>query len=131
MLFTTKTEYGLKALEILAQKGQNKQTSLSDIAHQTGLSLSYLEQIFAKLKRAKIIKSTKGTDGGYSLSRHANQINLYEIISALEGQTAVNSCMAGTKSSCSGRCLTRKIWEEIQNDLEKKLKKYNLKNLIQ
>jgi len=131
MLFTTKTEYGLKALKILAQTGRNKQTSLSDIAHQTGLSLSYLEQIFAKLKGAKIIKSTKGTDGGYSLSRNANQINLYEIILALEGQTAVNNCMAGGKLSCSGNCLTRKVWAEIQSDMEKTLKKYTLKNLIQ
>lgn len=130
MLFTTKTEYGLKALEILAKNRSNQPISLADIASETGLSLSYLEQIFAKLKRAKIIKSTKGTDGGYSLSRNVNQINLYEIISALEGRTAVNSCMAGTKPNCSGRCLTRKIWVKIQNDIELTLKNYSLRDLI-
>lgn len=130
MLFTTKTEYGLKALAILAQSGRKKTVSLADIAKRTGLSLSYLEQIFAKLKAAKIITSIKGAEGGYALSRPAKEINLLEIISALEGRTAVNSCMAAGKLSCSGRCLTRKIWAEVQNNLEKTLKKYTLNNLI-
>jgi len=130
MLFTTKTEYGLKALEILAKSGRNKAISLADIAAETGLSLSYLEQIFAKLKKAKIITSTKGAEGGYVLSRPAKDINLLEIISSLEGKTAVNSCMAGSKQACSGNCLTRKIWVEIQNDLEKKLAKYKLCHLV-
>lgn len=130
MLFTTKTEYGLKALEILAKNRNNQPISLAYIASETGLSLSYLEQIFAKLKRAKLIKSVKGTDGGYSLCRPAAKINLYEIISALEGQTAVNNCMAGAKTNCSGRCLTRKIWVKIQDDIEKTLKNYSLRDLI-
>lgn len=130
MLFTTKTEYGLKALEILAKNNRGNAISLSDIAQETGLSLSYLEQLFSKLKRAKIITSTKGVGGGYVLSRPASKISLLEIISALEGRTSVNSCMAGAKQSCSGNCLTRKIWVEIQGDLEKTLNKYTLKNLI-
>lgn len=130
MLFTTKTEYGLKALEILAKNDDKQAISLAGIAKQTGLSLSYLEQIFAKLKKAKIIDSVKGADGGYALSRPARQIDLLEVVQALEGRTAVNSCMAGEKLSCGGRCLTRKIWLEIQHNLEKTLKKYKLKNLI-
>lgn len=130
MLFTTKTEYGLKALEILAKGGKNQAISLAEIAQRTGLSLSYLEQLFARLKQAKIVKSIKGAEGGYVLARPAKGINLLEIIFALEGQTAVNSCMAGKKQCCSGRCLTRKIWLEIQTDLEKTLKKYKLKDLI-
>ncbi|MFA6526476.1 MAG: Rrf2 family transcriptional regulator [Candidatus Buchananbacteria bacterium] len=130
MLFTTKTEYGLKALGILAKNGKNDAISLAEIAKQTDLSLSYLEQLFSKLKKAKIIKSTKGAEGGYFLARSAGDVSLLEIIQSLEGKTAVNSCMAGGKQSCSGNCLTRKIWVEIQDDIEQTLKKYTLKNLI-
>lgn len=130
MLFTTKTEYGLKALEILAKNGKNDAISLAEIAKQTDLSLSYLEQLFSKLKKAKIIKSTKGAEGGYFLARPAGDVSLLEIIQSLEGKTAVNSCMAGGKQSCSGNCLTRKIWVEIQDDIEQTLNKYTLKNLI-
>lgn len=130
MLFTTKTEYGLKALAILAKNKKKESLPLGDIARSTGLSLSYLEQIFAKLKRAGIIESVKGSDGGYHLARPAGKISLKEIIDALEGQMAVNTCMAGSKQSCSGHCLTRKVWVEIQHDLEKKLNKYKLKDII-
>jgi len=130
MLFTTKTEYGLKALGVLAKSGKNEAVSLAVIARQTGLSLSYLEQIFAKLKIAGIITSVKGVEGGYALSRPAKAIGLLAIIQALEGKTAVNNCMAGARKSCSSKCLTRKVWEEIQNNLEKTLKKYSLKDLV-
>jgi len=130
MLFTTKTEYGLKALRVLARCGRTKNVSLSDIAEETGLSLSYLEQIFSKLKKAGIVTGTKGAEGGYVLSRSAKNIDLLQIITALEGRTAVNSCMADGKQTCSGSCLTRRIWVEIQEDMEKKLKKYKLNQII-
>lgn len=130
MLFTTKTEYGLKALVILAKSKPEKSISLAEIAKKTGLSLSYLEQLFSKLKLAKLISSTKGAEGGYLLSRPAKDINLFDIIFALEGRTAINSCMAGGKLSCGGKCLTRKIWAEIQADIEQTLKKYTLNHLI-
>jgi len=130
MLFTTKTEYGLKALRLLARSVKNQAVPLSEISASSGLSLSYLEQIFAKLKRAEIIKSTKGAEGGYALNRPAKAISLLDIVEALEGRTAVNNCMAGSHQSCSSGCLTRKIWLEIQRDLEIKLKKYKLSDLI-
>lgn len=130
MIFTTKTEYGLKALAILAQNKKNESLSLADIARSTGLSLSYLEQLFAKLRRAGIIESVKGSDGGYHLARPAGKISLKEIVDALEGKTAVNACMTGSHSCCSGHCLTRKVWVEIQRDLEKTLNKYKLKDII-
>ncbi|MFA5020650.1 MAG: Rrf2 family transcriptional regulator [Patescibacteria group bacterium] len=130
MLFTTKTEYGLKALRILADSAKNQAIPLSEIADSSGLSLSYLEQIFAKLKQAKIVKSTKGAEGGYALNRPAKAISLLAIVESLEGRTAVNTCITSDHLSCSGGCLTRKIWLEIQHDMEVKLKKYKLSDLI-
>ncbi|MFA6228366.1 MAG: Rrf2 family transcriptional regulator [Patescibacteria group bacterium] len=128
MLFTTKTEYGLKALVILAENQAQRPISLAEIARVTGLSLSYLEQLFAKLKQAKLVKSIKGAEGGYALSRSAGRINLLEIVEALEGSVAVNQCMS---SNCSTKnCLTRRVWLQVQGDVIKTLKKYKLSNLI-
>lgn len=129
MLFTTKTEYGLKALAILAKSKEKKLVSLADISRQTGISLSYLEQLFAKLKRAKLIKSLKGAEGGYALARPAKEIALLSIIEALEGSVAVNYCMS--EGACSAKsCLTKRVWIEVQEDITKTLKKYKLSNLI-
>ena len=128
MLFTTKTEYGLKALVILAKSRGRRPVSLGDISRETGLSLSYLEQLFAKLKKAKLVKSIKGAEGGYVLARPDAKIDLLEIIEALEGSVAVNQCMS---SGCSARnCLTRSVWREVQGEVLKTLKKYKLRDLI-
>ncbi|MFA6594450.1 MAG: RrF2 family transcriptional regulator [Candidatus Buchananbacteria bacterium] len=129
MLFTTKTEYGLKALTILAQNKSNKPVSLADISRQADISLSYLEQIFAKLKRAKLIKSIKGAEGGYALAQPAKAITLLKIIEALEGDLAIFYCMAD--GGCSARgCLTKKVWADVQSSVVKILNKYKLSNLI-
>ncbi|MFA5125127.1 MAG: Rrf2 family transcriptional regulator [Patescibacteria group bacterium] len=129
MLFTTKTEYGLKALVILAKNKSKALVSLAEISRQTGISLSYLEQIFAKLKRAKLIRSIKGAEGGYALTRPAKEIDLLSVIEALEGDLAIFYCMAD--GGCSSRgCLTKKVWAEVQGGVVKILKKYKLSNLV-
>ena len=129
MIFTTKTEYGLKALAILAGSEPGEPRSLREIARNSGLSLAYLEQLFSKLKKSKLVIGVKGVDGGYYLARPAGKISLKEIVDALEGRTAVNACMSGNHACCSGGCLTRKVWVEIQRDLERTLSKYKLKDI--
>ena len=129
MLFTTKTEYGLKALGFLAKTKDKKPVSLGEISRQTGISLSYLEQIFSKLKVAGLVLSLKGSDGGYVLARPANKIKILEIIESLEGELAVFYCMAQGGCCSSRGCGTKKVWVDLQNNIAKTLNKYKLSDL--
>jgi len=132
MLFTTKTEYGLKSLVKLAKKSSHEPLSLACIAKEEKLSKIYLEQLFKKLHDRKIVKSTKGASGGYILARPATRINLLEIIEALEGPLAVSYCFgdkAELACSCRG-CLTKKVWDKVQKNLTQTLKSVKLSDLI-
>lgn len=133
MMFTTKTEYGLKAMVRLAQNKSKKPTSLTQIAKEEHISQSYLEQIFSKLKANDLVSAVKGSEGGYILSRPASKINVFEIVEALEGPLAVFYCMAGEngKIGCSAKgCLTRRVWDELQKNIIKTLRKFKLSDLI-
>lgn len=132
-MFTTKTEYGLRALVKLAKNKNHKPISLAQIAKEEQLPQPYLEQIFSKLKANDIVTSVKGSEGGYILSRPASKINLFEIIEALEGPLAVFYCIAqdNLKNGCNIKnCLTRKVWNEIQINIIKILRKFKLNHLI-
>jgi len=133
-MFTTKTEYGLKAMVALA-KNKNKKDpmSLAEISKKEHISQSYLEQLFVKLKANDLVESVKGVSGGYALSRSAKQINIFEVVEALEGPLAVFYCMAGEsgKVACSSKgCLTKKVWNELQKNIIHTLRKFTLADLI-
>lgn len=131
MLFTTKTEYGLKALVFLAKQKNNQPVSLTTVARATKISQSYLEQIFRRLKGDGIVVSVKGAEGGYLLARKPDKISIFEIVEALEGTIAVFYCMSQSQAFCSvGGCLTKKVWEELQNNIIKTLRKFKLKDII-
>ena len=131
-MFTTKTEYGLRALAALAENSNHQPLSLAQIAKSERISQSYLEQIFKKLKNHQIVKSIKGAGGGYLLSRPAKNVTLLKIFEALEGPLAVSYCLGDNNRisySCHG-CLTKKIWAELQRDVIKTLGKFKLSDLI-
>jgi Rrf2 family transcriptional regulator, cysteine metabolism repressor len=133
MMFTTKTEYGLRALVRLAKNKTKGPLSLMEISKLEHISRAYLEHIFKKLKEDDIVKSIKGAEGGYVLSREPKKIDLFEIVEALEGPLAVFYCMASdeNKMTCSVKgCLTRKVWDELQITIIKTLKKFKLSDLI-
>lgn len=130
MMFTTKTEYGLKAMVYLAQIKNKQPVSLKQIAKSEHISQSYLEQIFSKLKANDLVKAEKGAEGGYFLSRPANKINVFEIVEALEGPLAVFYCMSQNKALCSVKgCLTRKVWDAVQLNMIKTLSRFKLSDL--
>jgi len=133
-MFTTKTEYGLKAMTALAKNGKNNNPlSLTEISKKEHISQSYLEHLFVKLKANDLVKSIKGVSGGYKLSRSPKEINIFEIVEALEGPLAVFYCMAGEngKVACSvNGCLTKKVWDELQKNIIKTLRKFTLANLV-
>lgn len=131
MKFSTRTEYGLRAILRVARSGR-KPYSLAKIARLEGISLGYLEKLFAKLKKAGFIKSTKGAKGGYVLARPAANIKVYEVIEVLEGSLAPFYCVdfQSKKYSCQKKCVTQKVWRKLYKEIIKTLNSISLNDLI-
>ena len=131
MKFSTKAEYGLRAIVRVAKSGQ-KPCSLAKIARQEGISLNYLEKLMAKLKKARLVKSAKGMRGGYFLARAVDKIKVKEIISALEGTLAPFYCVSvqGKKNTCPRSCLTQRVWVKLYKEIIKTLNHISLADLI-
>jgi Rrf2 family cysteine metabolism transcriptional repressor len=132
MRFSTKSQYGLRAMVYLA-KCKNKICPLKLISQSEGISFDYLEKILSKLEKASLIKAKKGVQGGYSLAKIPKRIKLGEIIRVLEGEMALVSCIAkGKKFVCprNKKCLTKNFWKKIQDSLNKTLNSLTLADLI-
>jgi len=127
MRFSTKAEYGLRAIVNLDKAGK-KPVSLALIAEREGLSLAYLERLFARLKKAKLVRADIGMRGGYYLSRPATQITALDIIVALEGSVAPMSCV-NEIGSCCGHCRVQPIWQKLYDQIKATLRKIKLSEL--
>ena len=116
MKLTSKGRYAVMALTDLALYYKNGPVSLRDISIRQNISILYLEQIFFKLKKYKIVASIRGTKGGYKLSRNANEIKLSEILSAVDENVKTIKCIKHLKKGCNGKsikCNTHKLWDEL------------------
>lgn len=130
MILSTRSDYGLVLLAELAKAGE-KHFSLSEITKRTGLSLYYLEQIAALLRRKKIVKSIRGTDGGYKLARRPSKITLYEVIKALDGEVAFTRCsIKGCTCKSVYFCQNVKVWVKLQKTINEILEKTTLADFI-
>ena len=128
MKLTTKGRYAVMALTDLALYYKSGPVSLRDISLRQNISLLYLEQIFLKLRKYKIVESIRGTKGGYRLSRKASDIRLSEILSAVNENVKTVRCIKHLKKGCNGKsikCNTHKLWDELDGHInsffEKKL----------
>lgn len=133
MRFSTKSTYGLKAMIHLARNYKKGSVSLSKIAKEENISLRYLERLFARLIKAKLLKSTKGVAGGYRLSKNPSDIDIYDIINALEGKTSSFHCFAeGGKIYCSNKCDCKvtSVFGRIEHAIISTMKSIKLKDLI-
>ena len=133
MQISTKGRYGLRAILDLALNSNDKPVNLSAIASRQQLSEGYLEQLMASMKKAGIVISTRGAQGGYSLSRDASLIKIGEVFRALEGPLAIVSCVSeGQASQCRRRdfCGSAFIWAEIQDAISQVLDKYTIADLL-
>lgn len=128
MHFSTRTEYGLRALAYLALKFNQGYISLSKIASQNTLSQAYLERLFSKLKKAEIVKVIKGRNGGYQLTKKPNQIHLDSVIKILEGSWAPYRCV--TESTSCSYCRLRQIWIKLDQQIKQILANLTLQDLI-
>ena len=107
--------------------------SLRDISLRQGISLQYLEQIFLKLKQHNIVKSIRGSNGGYILSKHPNNLKLSEIFLALNESVKTIGCERDSKKGCNGRsakCITHNLWDELDLHINDFFENKRLEDLI-
>ncbi len=134
MKFSTKGRYGLKAMLDLAVHNHEGQVVLKSIAERQGLSENYLEQLFAVLKKAKLVKSIRGSQGGYSLVGSPVDITVGEILRALEGSLVSVDCVAQIGESCHSSyncCVTKSVWVKIQEGIDKVTDSITLQQLVE
>lgn len=131
MRLTTKGRYAVTAMLDLAVHATQGPITLADISQRQGISLSYLEQLFAKLRKRELVSSARGPGGGYRLSREANAINVAEIISAVDEKVDATRC-AGEEGCQDGeRCLTHQLWTDLSDLLYDFLEGISLGKLVE
>ncbi|UNC91386.1 RrF2 family transcriptional regulator [Candidatus Contubernalis alkaliaceticus] len=134
MKLSTKGRYGLRAmLEIAAHMGYGP-LAMHIIAEKQGISERYLEQLLIPLKRTGMIKSVRGSQGGYILKRAPEDITVGDIIRVLEGPIAPVDCVSELDPEACSRwelCVTRKIWTEVRDSVSSVLDSYTLADLVQ
>ena len=133
MKLTTKGRYAVMALADLAKFDNGAPVSLRDISLRQGISLLYLEQIFSKLKKNNLVKSTRGVNGGYILTTNPDQIKLSNIFSAVQEEVKTVQCKKESKKGCNGRsskCITHNLWDELEIHIQHFFNKKNLGDLI-
>lgn len=132
MKFTAKEQYGLRAMAELARHYGRGPVSLSEVAEAQGLPLPYLEQVFAPLRDAGLVRSTRGAHGGYELARAPEAITAGDIIRALEGSILPITCVDDCDTSFCEReetCATRSVWVQVRDRLVETLDSITLANL--
>lgn len=130
MRLTTKGRYAVTAMLDLAMHSDGTPVSLSDISDRQGISLSYLEQLFSKLRQKTLVNSVRGPGGGYSLARIPDSISVAEIISAVNESVDATNC-AGVGDCQNGEmCLTHYLWEDLSDQIRLFLGDISLANLI-
>lgn len=132
MKFTTKGRYGLKAAFVLAQSWGGAPVSLRDIAASQQLAEKYLEQLLSSLKKAGLVETVRGAQGGYTLSREPALITVNEVIVALEGDLSIVDCQReGVDCRESGTCATKKVWKRISAAVTDALESITLQDMLQ
>lgn len=131
MKLSTKGRYGLKAMFELSLSHSKGPISIKTIASRQNIPEQYLEQIFSKLKKAKLIKSVRGAQGGYLLSRKASEITVYDVLIVLEGPVSISDCLVD-EDSCenSGACVTKLVWAKIRDAIEDVMKSITLCDMV-
>tara|TARA_Y100000590_G_C15031005_1_gene755049 strand:+ start:133 stop:555 length:423 start_codon:yes stop_codon:yes gene_type:complete len=133
MKLSSKGRYAVMALADLAKFDANEPVSLRDISLRQGISLLYLEQLFLKLKKNKIVKSVRGNRGGYILNRSASEIKISEVFVAVEEKIKTIGCEKHSKRGCNGKsskCITHNLWDELEVYINNFFEKKKLSDLL-
>lgn len=122
------------AMADLATHSGGRPVALADIAERQEISLSYLEQLFAKLRRGGVVKSVRGPGGGYLLSRTAGDTRISDIILAVDEPIKATACADGSARGCQpggGRCLTHDLWEALGRQIQDYLSSVSLADVVE
>ena len=133
MKLTTKGRYAVMAMADLASNQKLKPVSLNEISLRQNISLSYLEQLFSKLKNERLVKSIRGPSGGYVLDKNPKDIKLSNIIFAVDEQVKTLNCKRDSKRGCNGKtvkCITHDLWDDLEKHINEFFEKVSLNDLV-
>ena len=132
MKLTTKGRYAVMAMADLASYSKEKPVSLSEISARQNISLAYLEQLFLRLKNKKLVKSLRGSQGGYVLDKPAAEIKLSNIFYAVDEEIKTLNCKKDSKKGCNNKsvkCITHDLWDDLENHINDFFDKIKLADL--
>ena len=133
MKLSSKGRYAVMAMADLAKIGTKKPTNLTEISIRQGISISFLEQIFLKLKKNNLVYSLRGPSGGYLLAKHPEEIKLSSIIDAVDEKVKTVGCKKESKKSCNGKsikCITHDLWDDLEAHINGFFEKNTLQDII-
>jgi len=133
MKLTSKGRYAVMAMADLAKNNVKKPTSLSEISLRQGISISFLEQLFLKLRKNNLVQSVRGPTGGYVLSRPPGEIKLLSIISAVDEKIKTVKCRKESKKGCNGKsikCITHNLWDDLETHINKFFEDNTLNDIL-
>jgi len=130
MKLTTKGRYAVTAMLDLALHAQSNPISLAEISNRQEISLSYLEQLFSRLRKQGLVSSTRGPGGGYRVAKPLEDVAVSEIIKAVNESVDATQCAGKENCHSHGRCLTHDLWEGLSEQIEEFLSGVSLKDLI-
>ncbi len=133
MKLTSKGRYAVMAMADLAKMNAKQPTSLSEISLRQGISISFLEQIFLRLKKNNLVQSSRGPSGGYLLTKSPEEIKLSSIIKAVDEKVKTVGCKKESKKGCNGKsikCITHNLWDELETHINNFFEKNTLKDII-
>ena len=129
MKLTTKGRYAIIAMVDLAINSQLNPASLKDISNRQNISLSYLEQLFSKLRQSGLVKSIRGPGGGYLLNKDPSSLNLLDIITAVDEKIDQTQCGGAMNCINDKPCLTHFIWTDLNNKINEYMREITLSDI--
>ena len=133
MKLSSRGRYAVMAMVDIAGNNQNKPTNLTEISLRQGISVSFLEQIFLKLRNNNLVKSSRGPFGGYFLARLPEEIKLSNIIQAVDEKVKTVGCRKESKKGCNGKsikCVTHDLWYDLETHINNFFEKNTLKDIL-
>ena len=130
MKLTSKGRYAVTAILDIALFGADGPVTLAEISERQNISLSYLEQLFAKLRRHGLVKSVRGPGGGYCLGQSADKISIGMVVNAVNEKIAVTRCLGHGNCQNGQECLTHHLWEDLSHRIESFLDEITLAEIV-
>ena len=133
MKLTSKGRYAVMAMADLAKNNSKEPVSLAEISLRQGISLSFLEQLFLKLRKNNLVQSVRGPSGGYILTKPPEEIKLLSIINAVDEKIITLKCRKESKRGCnhkSIKCITHNLWDDLETHINNFFEKNTLKDIL-